>query len=302
MGHIGSESLVLLFGRLLGQMQPEDRLLAPRSPPHPLVLAPLDDLAHQPLDPIRGRRHVNVLESWVTTMTNDRQERTENRRPKPEGRLTPPGRIRGDDSIDASSEDTDRTDDGYRYSAGYDSQMATRIGAENEYNPDIDRLRAMHEGCHQSDGEHSLRESQREKRRISQALCSSLPISDHEGEKVVDAVESLNFDCFGNQKAIPRVTLGVVAVRRLPPEDGDDPNCRSQKDCYLSLEPFKEIRGRLMSIEREDRVISIRLSKGLLQFHEDSVEAEICEGALIGKVRPQVSILYTPETVKPLHG
>lgn len=55
------------------------------------------------------------------------------------GRMTPPGRTFYDDSIDASSEDRDRTDEGYLFSAGYESSMATRIGNEEISDPRLER-------------------------------------------------------------------------------------------------------------------------------------------------------------------
>lgn len=140
-------------------------------------------------------------------MTNEDSDRTPYR-----GRLSPPGRTMYDDSIEASSDDVGGSDDGYTFSAGYDSQMATRIGDEENSDRYTRRLRELHEGRHQSDGQHSVRESQRDKKRISQAICSALPLASHERESVVTVVENLNLDRFGNQKGIPRVTLGVVAV------------------------------------------------------------------------------------------
>ena len=124
--------------------------------------------------------------------------------------LEAPGRTPNDDSIDASSEDPDRTQDGYSFSAGYESSAATRIGEDEE--SDHDRLRELNEGRHRSDGEHSVRESRRDKGRIAQAICSSLPLANREKQKVTGVVKQIDYSCFGNQKGIPRVTLGVVAV------------------------------------------------------------------------------------------
>lgn len=125
---------------------------------------------------------------------------------------SPPGRTYLDDSIEASSEDLGGSPHGHEYSAGYESQMATRIGDEEVSDSEVERLRELHEGRHQSDGEHSVRESQRDKKRIAQAICSALPLAAHEREKVVSVVEHMDLTQFGHQKGIPRVTLGVVVV------------------------------------------------------------------------------------------
>lgn len=126
------------------------------------------------------------------------------------GRHDAPGREF--DSVEASSEDRDRDDDGHLYTAGYDSEAATRIGDETDGNEDVEKLRRYHEGRHRSDGEHSAREAQRDKKRIAQAICASLPITDREGELVTEVMEQLDLSPFGSQRGIERVTLGVVAV------------------------------------------------------------------------------------------
>lgn len=125
--------------------------------------------------------------------------------------LSPPGRTPNDDSIEASSNDPGGTPDGKKFSAGYESQMATRIGEEDS-DDDADHLRELHEGRHRSDGEHSVRESQRDKKRIAQGICSSLPFARHEQRDVVSLVEQLDLTRFGNQRSIPRVVLGAVIV------------------------------------------------------------------------------------------
>lgn len=127
------------------------------------------------------------------------------------GWLTDPGRIPGQDSIEASQEENPRDDEGYDYT-GYDSRAATRIGGEDDTDDQIERLRELNEGRHQSDGGHSAREAERDKKRVAEAICSSLPLSGREREHVVSAVTHLDLDRFGNQKSIPKVTLGVVAV------------------------------------------------------------------------------------------
>jgi len=127
------------------------------------------------------------------------------------GGYTEPGRIPGEDSLDASREDNPRDDDGYDYT-GFETPAATRIGDETDDAPEIERLRKYHEGRHQSDGEHSARETERDKERVAQAICSALPLTRQEREHVVAAIKNINLDRFGNQKSITKVALGAVAV------------------------------------------------------------------------------------------
>lgn len=146
----------------------------------------------------------------VPPMDDDSEDVQHRERVPPMG--PPPGRTYNDDSIDASSEGADRTEDGYSFTAGYDSSMATRIGTETSDDAYADRLRELHEGRHQSDGEHSVRESQRDKKRLAQAITSPLPLASHERDKVIHIVQNIDYTRFGQQKGIVGVTLGVVAV------------------------------------------------------------------------------------------
>lgn len=127
------------------------------------------------------------------------------------GRRTEPGRIPGEDSLAASREDEPRDDTGYDYT-GFETPAATRIGDEADDDPEVERLRKHHDGRHQSDGEHSARETERDKERFAQAICSTLPVTEQERQHVVTAVKSFNLDRFGNQKSITKVTLGTAAV------------------------------------------------------------------------------------------
>ena len=146
----------------------------------------------------------------VPPMDDDSEDVQHRERVPPMG--PPPGRTPNDASIDASSVGADRTEDGYSFTAGYDSSMATRIGTETSDDAYTDRLRELHEGRHQSDGEHSVRESQRDKKRLAQAITSPLPLASHERDKVIHIVQNIDYTRFGQQKGIVGVTLGVVAV------------------------------------------------------------------------------------------
>lgn len=124
----------------------------------------------------------------------------------------PPGRNHCDDSVEASSDDPGGNPHKDAYSVGFDSPMATRIGDEGDGDDDAERLRELHEGRHHSDGSLSTRQSQWDKTRIAGAICSALPLAQLEREKVLSAVETLDFSRFGQQKGIERVTFGVIAV------------------------------------------------------------------------------------------
>jgi hypothetical protein len=145
-----------------------------------------------------------------TSTGGDEHSRQRNHGP---AAYTPPGRTRYDDSINASSEDTGGSPHEDAYSREYDSPMATRIGDEGDGNDDdAERLRELHNGRHRSDGNLSARQSQWDKKRTAEAICSGLPLAQHERKKVLNVVESLDFSKFGQQKGLERVTLGVVAV------------------------------------------------------------------------------------------
>jgi len=137
----------------------------------------------------------------------------------------PSGTASDGDSVDASSEDPGGSPSGHEYSAGYETEAATRIGDEEvDLSEEVQRMREHHEGRHQSDGDHSTREHYRDRKRIPQAICSSLPLTETEKGMVVNVVENIDLARFGQQKGIPRVTLGVVAVvvderKREPMED-----------------------------------------------------------------------------------
>ena len=153
---------------------------------------------------------------------------------------TDPGRTPNEDSIDASREDNPRDDDGYDYT-GFETPAATQIGDGSDDDPKMERLREHHEGRHRSDGEHSARETERDKERVAQSICSSLPLNPREKKHVVAAVKNLDLDQFGNQKGITKVTLGVVAVLV-------DENYREGVEDFDQLirrsEEFREVRDK----------------------------------------------------------
>jgi len=175
--------------------------------------------------------------SGVPTEKADQTQSSRGSRAVYSGRMTHPGRIPGEDSIDASSEDPRGTDQGYVFQ-GYDTPAGTRIGGPEDDDSDTERLRQLNEGRHRATGDLSVQEAQREKEHISRAICQDLPLSEIEEEKVIEAVEQIEFSIFGNQKSIIRVVLGTVAVvideNVRPPDEFEDAISRCDK--------FREIR------------------------------------------------------------
>jgi hypothetical protein len=101
------------------------------------------------------------------------------------------------------------------YTTGYDPFGETRIGIGTA-NGDIERLIRLNEGRHHSDGNHSAREAARDKKRITQSLCSALDVTPYQQRRAVSAMGQLNLDRFGQQKRIEKValcTIGVVVDR-----------------------------------------------------------------------------------------
>jgi hypothetical protein len=206
------------------------------------------------------------------------------------GRHTPPGRVRNDDSIDASADDPRGTDQGYIFT-GYDTEAATRIGRENaEQSEQIERFRELNEGRHQSDGNHSIREHQRDKDRLTDAICSSLPLSSLEREKVNSVVNQLDLEQFGYQKAIPRVILGTVAVVI-------DENHRDPVD-------FKDLISRSDSFRSTCRAHDISMSdlntiKQIVRSQLDSGDVQIPLGKKIPKRDPSLPVDPIPADELP---
>jgi hypothetical protein len=134
-----------------------------------------------------------------------------------------PGRFLGLGSVDASSDDVGFVE-GDSFTAGYESEAATHIGDGSE-SDGFDRLRELNDGRHRTTGDLSTKESQRDKQRIAQAICSSLPVTDDERQRVSNIVRNLDLDLFGSQKQIESVVLGTVAVvvDEARAENGGDP-------------------------------------------------------------------------------
>lgn len=101
----------------------------------------------------------------------------------------------------------------------YETLDATSFGPyeDGELDQQEQRLNMRNEGRDEDDFSQRMHEVDR--RRIIDALCSSLPVSWPEKEAVKSHFEVLNLDQFGNQKAVEKVGLAtirhVVDQRRL---------------------------------------------------------------------------------------
>lgn len=101
------------------------------------------------------------------------------------------------------------------YTTGYDPFGETRVGIGTA-NGNIERLVRLNEGRHHSDGDHSAREAARDKKRITESLCSTLDVPSYQKRRTVSAMSQMNLDRFGQQKQIEKValcTIGIVVDR-----------------------------------------------------------------------------------------
>lgn len=97
------------------------------------------------------------------------------------------------------------------YQTGYESFGETRVGIGTA-NGNLERLIRHNEGRHHSDGNHSAREAARDKKRITQSLCSSLEVTPYQQQQAISAMGSMNLDRFGQQKRIEKVALCTIRV------------------------------------------------------------------------------------------
>lgn len=107
------------------------------------------------------------------------------------------------------------------WSVGYEPVGETSIGVEQErqmysrrrtqqVNPT--KLAEHNEGRHPSDGNQGTRMARLDKKRITQALCSSLDIGGLLQQEAVRAVLLLDLRRFGPHKKIEKVALAVICV------------------------------------------------------------------------------------------
>ncbi len=97
------------------------------------------------------------------------------------------------------------------YTSGYDPFGETRVGIGTARGK-LKRLIRLNEGRHQSDGSHSAREAARDKKRITESLCSALGVTTYQQRRAISAMSQMNLDRFGQQKQIEKVGLCTISV------------------------------------------------------------------------------------------
>jgi hypothetical protein len=97
------------------------------------------------------------------------------------------------------------------YPTGYDPSAETRVGSGTESGK-IKRLLRHNEGRHHSDGDHSKREAARDKKRVTQSLCSALGVTPYQQQQATSAMGQMNLDRFGQQKRIEKVALCTIKI------------------------------------------------------------------------------------------
>jgi hypothetical protein len=107
------------------------------------------------------------------------------------------------------------------YAVGYEPVGQTSIGDASEryrhskfsrFRTPADRLAEHNEGRHPSDGSLSARLARLDKKRITQAYCSRLDVTQFQRDEAVRAMLLLNLDDFGQNKRIEKVALTVIRV------------------------------------------------------------------------------------------
>ena len=107
------------------------------------------------------------------------------------------------------------------YAVGYEPVGETSIGDASEryrhskfsrFRTPADRLAKHNEGRHPSDGTLSARLARLDKKRITQAYCSRLDVTQFQRDEAVRAMLLLNLDDFGQNKRIEKVALTVIRV------------------------------------------------------------------------------------------
>jgi hypothetical protein len=107
------------------------------------------------------------------------------------------------------------------YAVGYEPVGETSIGDASERHrhskfsrsrTPADRLAEHNEGRHPSDGTLSARLARLDKKRITQAYCSRLKVTQFQRDEAVRAMLLLDLDDFGQNKRIEKVALTVIRV------------------------------------------------------------------------------------------
>ena len=111
--------------------------------------------------------------------------------------------------------------DAESYAVGYEPVGETSIGNASErsrhskfsrFRTPANRLAEHNEGRHPSYGKLSARLARLDKKRITQAYCSRLDVTQFQRDEAVRAMLLLNLDNFGQNKRIEKVALTVIRV------------------------------------------------------------------------------------------
>jgi len=95
--------------------------------------------------------------------------------------------------------------------SGYDGVGNTRVGI-GELDGDVDKFVRQNEGRHRSDGNHSLREAIRDKKRLTESFCSRLGVTSYQQQRAIAAMLEMNLDRFGRHKRIAKVSLATIKI------------------------------------------------------------------------------------------
>lgn len=95
--------------------------------------------------------------------------------------------------------------------SGYDGVGDTRVGI-GELDGDVDEFVRQNEGRHRSDGDHSLREAIRDKKRLTESFCSILGVTPYQQQRAIAAMLEMNLDRFGRHKRIAKVSLATIKI------------------------------------------------------------------------------------------
>jgi hypothetical protein len=129
----------------------------------------------------------------------------------------------------------------------YETPDATSIGKHGERSEREERLQEVNEERDRFSDGFAERMHYADRRRVVEALCSSLPVSQTEQELAISAFENLDLDQFGNQKAVEKVAFAtirhVVDERRI--EHGAD-----WEDLLRDSDEYQDAKERVLPNER----------------------------------------------------
>lgn len=129
----------------------------------------------------------------------------------------------------------------------FESPSATSIGKASERNDLGERLQRINDERDEDANGHSERMHRLDRRRIMEAICSSLPVSPAEADLAMNLFEPLDLDQFGNQKAVEKVALAtlrcVVDQRRV--DHGGD-----YDDLLRESEEYHDTKKQILENER----------------------------------------------------